>query len=170
MRFWRRSRRRPPGGEYPPSFTHAWIRQTLPTASPAEARGLLETMRRRGWSEAEVAERILPYMPPNPPTARSGDGPSRGELGISPLPAAVSTAWLDRHLPALARRELRLVVEELERRGWPAGELAVAVLPHLLPKLPPADAKAVLEGLRELGMTEEELVRLDPGGGETAGT
>ncbi len=115
-----------------------------------------------------MAERILPYMPPNPPTAPGGDVSTRGEPGIS-LPARVSTAWLDRELPAMDRRQLRLVVEELERRGWPAGELAVAVLPHLLPKLPPADAKAVLEGLRELGMTEEEFARLEPGGAAPSG-
>lgn len=120
-------------------------------------------MRGRGWTEAEVAERILPYMPPTPPAAASGDARSGGERAIS-LPARVSTAWLDRHLPAMDRGQIRLVVEELERRGWPTPEVAVAVLPHLLPKLPPADANAILAGLRELGMTEEELARLAPGG------
>ena len=159
MRFWRRRRRRPPPGEYPPSFTHAWIRLGLPTASATEARGLLHTMRSRGWTEAEVAERILPYMPPMPPTAAVGPAGAGGEEPVS-LPAGVSTAWLDRHLPAMDRRQLRLVVEELERRGWPAGELAITVLPHLLPKLPLADAEAILQGLRELGMANEEIARL----------
>ncbi len=63
------------------------------------------------------------------------------------------------------RGQIRLVVEELEGRGWAATEVAVAVLPHLLPKLPPADADAILAGLRELGMTDEELARLGPSGG-----
>jgi len=119
-------------------------------------------MRSRGWTEAEVAERILPYMPPLPPTAPGGEAGAGEEEAVS-LPERVSAAWLDRHLPAMDRRQLRLVVEELERRGWPAGELAMAVLPHLLPKLPPADAEAILEGLRELGMTDEEVARLSPG-------
>jgi len=109
-------------------------------------------MRGRGWTEAEVAERILPYMPPAPP---AGDG----ERALS-MPARASTAWLDHQLPAMDREQIRAVVEELEGRGWPAAEVAIAVLPHLLPKLAPADANAILAGLRELGMTEEELTRL----------
>ena len=154
MRFGRR-RSRPPRGEYPPSFTHAWISRTLPTASPAEARALLHTMRGRGWTEAEVAERILPYMPPAPP----GGGRGGGGRALS-VPARASTAWLDQQLPAMDREQIRAVVEELEGRGWPAAEVAIAVLPHLLPKLAPVDANAILAGLRELGMTEEELTRL----------
>ena len=178
MRF-RRRRSRRVRGEYPPSFTHAWIRRTLPTASPAEARALLDTMRRRGWTEAEVAERIMPYMPPGPPApsggeARAGEaraGAARAgaaRTGAAPavsVPARVSTAWLDRHLPAMDREAIGLVVEELERRGWPATELAVTVLPHLLPKLSPADANAILAGLGALGMTAEEIARLAPAAG-----
>lgn len=122
----------------------------------------MQTMRRRGWTEAEVAERILPYMPPMPPTVPGDPARGGGEETIA-LPARVSTAWLDGHLPAMDRRQLRLVVEELERRGWSAGELAMTVLPHLLPQVPPADAEAILEGLRELGMTEEEISRLSAG-------
>ena len=160
MRF-RRRRSRPPRGEYPPSFTHAWIRQTLPTASPAEARGVLQRMRDRGWTEAEVAERILPFMPQLPEPAAGRDARAGGPPAPS-VPDRVSTAWLDRRLPAMDREEIRLVVEELERRGWPATELATAVLPHLLGKLGPADANAILAGLRELGMTEEEIARLAP--------
>ncbi len=116
-------------------------------------------MRSRGWTEAEVAERILPYMP----AAARGDGRTGPGRTIS-VPAQVSSEWLDRRLPALDRKEIRLVVEELEGRGWPATEVALTVLPHLLPKLPPADASAILRGLRELGMTEAELERLSPGG------
>lgn len=137
MRF-RRRPRRPPRGEYPPSFTHAWIRQTLPSASPAEAQALLHRVRSRGWSEAEVAERILPYMPP-----------ASSDPAIS-VPAQVSAEWLDRRLPAMDRGQIRLVVDELERRGWPPTEVAETVLPHLLPKLPTADAEAILTGLGEL--------------------
>ncbi|MDQ3587027.1 MAG: hypothetical protein M3375_01555 [Actinomycetota bacterium] len=120
-------------------------------------------MRRRGWTEAEVAERILPYMPRTPPPAASGGVRAGGGRAIS-VPPRVSTAWLDSHLPAMDRGQIRLVVDELEGRGWPAAELALAVLPHLLPKLPPEDAKAILAGLRELGVSEEQLARLAPSG------
>lgn len=160
MRFSRRSKR-PPRGEFPPSFTQAWIRGTLPTASPAEARGVVEYMRRKGWTEEEVAELILPYMPR---AARSpGHAPAAASSGFS-IPPRVSTAWLDQNLPAMDREEIRLVVDELERRGWSVPDAALAVLPHLLPKLPAEGAEAILAGLKELGMTDAEIDRLAPRG------
>lgn len=112
-------------------------------------------MRGRGWTEAEVAKRILPYMPRGAGAGARANAPTE-----SLLPGAVSIAWLDRQLPAMDRAQIQLVVEELERRGWPATEVAIAVLPHLLPKLPPADAKAVLAGLGELGLAGEDIARL----------
>jgi len=163
MRFSRR-RKRPPRGEFPPSFTQAWIRGTLPTATPAEARGVVEYMRRKGWTEEEVAELILPYMPR---AARSpgqdAHAPAGASGGLS-IPPRVSTAWLDQNLPALDREDIRLVVDELEQRGWSVPDAALAVLPHLLPKLPAEDAEAILAGLKELGMTDTEVDRLAPRG------
>ncbi len=79
--------------EYPPSFTRAWIRRTLPTASPAEARALLENMRRRGWTEAEVAERILPYMPPTPRLLRAAMGHRAGSRGSPYRLASRPPGW-----------------------------------------------------------------------------
>ena len=118
-------------------------------------------MRDRGWTEAEIAERILPYMPRIPSTPARDEAPGGG--GIS-VPAEVSIDWLDGHLPAMDREQIRLVVEELERRGWPTTKVTFTVLPHLLPKLPPADANAILAELRALGLSQEEIGRLAPGG------
>jgi hypothetical protein len=162
VRFPRRNRdTRPPRGEFPPSFTRGWLRLTLPSASPAEARAVLERMRQRGWTEEEVAELILPYMPRSKPGRTEVGARAVGPPAV-PVPAQVSTAWLDQQLPAMDRKQIRLVVEELERRGWPPTKLAVAVLPHLLPKLPAEDANAILAGLEQLGMTEDEIARLRP--------
>ncbi len=119
-------------------------------------------MRDRGWTEAEIAERIMPYMPRTPPTAAQDEAPAGGGRAVS-VPAEVSTDWLDRHLPAMDREQIRLVVEELERRGWPTTKVTFAVLPHLLPKLPPADVNAILAQLSALGMSQEEIARLAPG-------
>ncbi len=160
MRFPRRSKR-PPPGEYPPSFTGGWLRLTLPSASPAEARAVLERMRQRGWSEEEVAEQILPYMPRPRPDQVDAEARVAGPPAVS-VPAHVSTAWLDQQLPAMDREQIRLVVEELEQRGWPTTKVAVAVLPHLLPKLPSEDADAILAGLMKLGLSEAEIARLRP--------
>jgi len=140
----------------------AWFRQTLPSASPVEARAVLERMRRKGWTEAEIAEQILPYMPRARP-GQAGSVARAGGAGIS-VPARVSNAWLDQQLPAMDREQIRFVVEELEQRGWPATKVAVAVLPHLLPKLPAEDADAILAGLKRLGMTDDEIARLRPQG------
>lgn len=160
MRLGRRRKKLEPG-EYPASFTHGWLRLVLPSASPAEARSILEAMRRKGWTEEEVAERILPFMPPLPPTPEGGKADS-GKAPAVAVPRHVSTRWLDTRLPPMDRRQIRLVVEELERRGWPPTDLAVAVLPHLLPKLPDEDADAILAGLEKLGLSEDEITRLTP--------
>ncbi len=161
MRLGRRRKKLEPG-EYPPSFTQGWLRLVLPSATPAEARAILEGMRGKGWTEAEVAQRLLPFMPPGALVS-----PERGQEPTSDprevmVPAGVSATWLDRHLPTMDRTQIRLVVEELERRGWPPTDLAVAVLPHLLPKLPPEDADAILAGLAQLGLSDEEIARLRP--------
>ena len=50
MSFLRRRKPRQPG-EFPESFTRAFVRQTLPSASQAEARSTVEHLRCKGWSE-----------------------------------------------------------------------------------------------------------------------
>jgi hypothetical protein len=165
------------------------MRQTLPSATPAQAEAAVRHLRGQGWSEEKLAQFILPYMPREPllvapslpgPTAGPAAPPGRpaqpwppaapgaraatGSPGdpsapglAAPVPTDVSGAWLDEHLPAMDRRQMRLVVEELERRGWPPGTVALAVLPHLLPKLAAEDARAIRAGLANLGMTPAEI-------------
>lgn len=139
------------------------MQQTLPTCSPAEARAAVEHLRRKGWTEEQLAEQILPYMPRADrwPQRRAARGPEPKTVSVPPR---VSMDWLDEHLPTMDREQIRLVVEELEQRGWSPTEAAVAVLPHLLPKLPREDADAILAGLKELGMTDGEIARLAPRG------
>jgi len=161
MRLGRRRKKLAPG-EYPPSFTQGWLRLVLPSATPAEARAILEGMRGKGWTEAEVAQRLLPFMPPGAlASPERGQEPTPDPPEVM-VPAGVSATWLDRHLPTMDRTQIRLVVEELERREWPPTDLAVSVLPHLLPKLPPEDADAILAGLAQLGLSDEEIARLRP--------
>ena len=133
------------------------MQQTLPTTSPAEARSAVEHLRGKGWTEEELAEKILPYMP-RPRSGRPlADEPGTPVLAV---PARVSRDWLDGHLPSMDRGQIRLVVEELERRGWSPAEAAVTVLPYLLPKLPREDAQAILTGLGELGISESRIASL----------
>lgn len=124
----------------------------MPTTSPAEAQAVLAHLRRKGWSEEKLAEHILPYMPPPQPSSGGGGD----DAGVE-IPPDVSSAWLDEHLPAMDRYRIRSVVDELERRGWLPADAAVAVLPHLLPKLPPDDAEAILASLRDIGLSEDQI-------------
>ena len=178
-------------GEYPERFVKAWMATTLPTTTPAEAASAVAHLRSKGWTEDQVAEFILPYMPreAGPAASSAGGGapipgtrgprvmtwapdeqpaaPSPGEQPVAPppadpsfaLPPDVTRSWLDEHLPQMDRRQLRLVVDELERRGWPAGAVAMAVLPHLMPTLPASDRRAIVAGLAQLGMTGFEIAR-----------
>ena len=156
--MFRRRQKRPPRGEFPPGFTASFLRRTLPSTSPAEARAALDHLRHKGWTEEQIAEQILPYMP-RPPKPRDGE-----QRGFTYIPAGVSTTWLDQRLPAMEPEEIRRVVDELERRGWSSAKAAVAVLPHLLPKLPPKEADALLAGLKEIGVQDEDIARLSPRG------
>ena len=149
--MFRRRSTRPPPGEFPPGFTESFMRRSLPTASPAQAEAAVDHLRKKGWSEERLEKSILPFMP-RPP--RDGAAESSG------IPPGASSAWLDRHLPGMDREQIAGVVDELERRGWSAADVAVAVLPHLLPKLPRADADAVLAGLVGIGLPPEEIARL----------
>lgn len=152
--MFRRRHKKPPRGEFPPGFERAFFRQTMPTTSPDEAQAVLRHVRGKGWSEEKIDELILPYMPRRRPT------PGGVEAGSVRLPPRISAAWLDQHLPAMDRDGIRRVVDQLERRGWSPADAAVAVLPHLLPKLQPDDVDAILAGLRELGVADEEIARL----------
>lgn len=147
--MFRRRSTRPPRGEFPPGFTESFMRQTLPTTSPAEAEAAVDHLRKKGWSEERLAKHIFPFMPRSPRAAES-----------SHVPPGASSVWLDRHLPGMNREQIAGVVDELERRGWSPAEVAVAVLPHLLPKLPREDADAVLAGLVEIGLPPDEIARL----------
>jgi hypothetical protein len=133
------------------------MQQTLPTTSPAEARSAVDHLRGKGWTEEELAEKILPYMPRERPAPSGADRPGPPTIAV---PAQVSRDWLDGHLPAMDRTQIRLVVEELERRSWSPTEAAVTVLPYLLPKLPSEDAQAILAGLRDLGISESQIASL----------
>jgi hypothetical protein len=146
-------------GEYPESFVKGWMARTLPMATPAEAASAVRHLRGKGWTEEQLAEFILPYMPRDVPwgPAPRGPGGPPAQRARPALPPEITRAWLDESLPGMDRHQMRCVVDELERRGWSSGTVAMAVLPHLLPKLPADDVRAIVAGLAGLGMTEEEI-------------
>ncbi|MGI8945177.1 MAG: hypothetical protein ACR2GL_02910 [Thermoleophilaceae bacterium] len=159
MRFGKRSKQRDDREQdmprerssYPTTFTEGWTRRTLQSASPAEADKVLAKLRRDGWTEQQLADRVLPYMPPAAPSP-----------AVASIPPEVSRAWLDEHLGGMEREEITRVVEELERQGWSTPDIGLVVMPHLLPKLPPEDAEAILAELGKLGLTDDEIAELRP--------
>jgi hypothetical protein len=46
----------------PHRFTDAWIKETVPGLSNGEVAYVVEDMRKRGWTEAELARRVYPYV------------------------------------------------------------------------------------------------------------
>ncbi len=162
MRFGLGRKRKPVPGEYPETFVKGWMARTLPTTSPEEAASAVRHLRGQGWSEKKLAEFILPYMPvparsPTAPAPASGAAQER--TAAITVPQEVTTGWLDHNLPAMDLGQLRSVLQELERRGWPPGSAAMAILPHLLPKLGAGEARAIRSGLKDLGMTDREIAR-----------
>ena len=158
---WRRSKKstRAPG-QFAEANVRSFMRTTLPTVSPVQAQAQVQYLRGQGWSEEWIAQFILPYMPPEPPPPPAGTGAdpgsAAGAYGVV-VPPTVSREWLDHNLPAMDRGQMRRVVEELERRGWSSGTVAMAVLPHLLPKLGADEQQVILRALADMGMTEEEI-------------
>lgn len=192
MRWRRRAKPAPAPGEYPESFVKGFMARTLGSTTPTEAASAVRHLRTKGWTEEQLAEFILPYMPrgtpapaqtqtrtpaapaqtppSTPPEAPPDRMPTEPATAAPPdragelsLPPEVTRPWLDQHLPALDRYQLRRVVDELEHRGWPSGRVALVVLPHLLPKLTGDDARAIVAGLADLGMSEEEIARATTG-------
>jgi hypothetical protein len=181
MRWRRRAKPARAPGEYPESFVKGFMARTLGSTTPTEAASAVRHLRTKGWTEEQLAEFILPYMPrgtpapaqttpSTPPEAPPDRMPTEPATAAPPdragelsLPPEVTRPWLDQHLPALDRYQLRRVVDELEHRGWPSGRVALVVLPHLLPKLTGDDARAIVAGLADLGMSEEEITRATTG-------
>jgi hypothetical protein len=52
----------PPALEMPGRFTAKWIAENVPTLHPGQVPVLVEEMRRRGWSAAEIERRVEPYV------------------------------------------------------------------------------------------------------------
>ena len=53
----------PPALEMPGRFTAKWIAENVPTLHPGQVPVLVEEMRRRGWSAADIERRVAPYLP-----------------------------------------------------------------------------------------------------------
>jgi hypothetical protein len=49
----------------PPRVTQRWIEAVAPALTPDALRPFLQALRVRGWNEAELRERVLPYLPPH---------------------------------------------------------------------------------------------------------
>jgi hypothetical protein len=48
--------------EMPSRVTDAWLREAVPTFTENGLATLVEELRRRGWTDAELARRVYPYF------------------------------------------------------------------------------------------------------------
>lgn len=53
----------PPPLQLPGRFTQTWITQHVPHLHPGQVPVLLAELRRRGWTELDIDQRVTPYMP-----------------------------------------------------------------------------------------------------------
>src|SRR5690349_429715 len=130
--------------ELPTRFTQRWIEDTFPRLNEADADRALNAMRRRGWTDDDFEERVYPHLAP------------------LELPEDVTPAWLGEHLPRRSAADIEQALTTLETRGWPAIDLAVHVVPHLVRKASNDDVAGIVDGLRKEGMDDSEIREFIP--------
>ena len=141
--------------ELPSRFTQAWIKRTFPTLSPPETETALEAMRRKGWTEEDLSQRVYPHL--------AKPGADNTEAKVPSLPDALTVAWVDEVLPTLTLSqaiELTELVSSLDPSA--PDEVTLALTRHLTAKLDPEGAEEVLKGLGTRGVSDEEIEVLAP--------
>lgn len=53
----------PPPLQLPGRFTQTWITQHAPHLHPGQVPVLIAELRRRGWTDPDIDQRVMPYMP-----------------------------------------------------------------------------------------------------------
>jgi hypothetical protein len=53
----------PPPLQLPGRFTQTWITQHVPHLHPGQVPVLIAELRRRGWTDTDIDQRVMPYMP-----------------------------------------------------------------------------------------------------------
>jgi hypothetical protein len=53
----------PPPLQLPGRFTQTWITQHVPHLHPGQVPVLIAELRRRGWTDPDIDQRVMPYMP-----------------------------------------------------------------------------------------------------------
>lgn len=60
----------PPLLAMPGRFTQSWITHNVPSLHPGQIPLLMDELRRRGWSDSDIEQRVAPYLPGTPIHAR----------------------------------------------------------------------------------------------------
>jgi hypothetical protein len=104
-----------PAASFPPRITERYLEQEVSGMGYDQLRALVAELRRRGWSEEEIADRALKFSPHQPPNR---------------LPARITPAWLATNVPLLGPNRIRRLTTELRRRGWSSDEIRTYVFEH----------------------------------------
>ncbi len=108
----------PPAGtatSFPARITQQYLEREVPGMGRDRLVALVTELRRRRWTDAEVAEYALRHSPIRPP-----DG----------LPTRITLGWLEANVPLLGVGRIHELNAELVRRGWTPEERRTHVFEH----------------------------------------
>jgi len=98
----RRSRFRPPK-KLPPRVTQTWLEESVPLMSTGQIRQTLGQLADRGWTKADIRQRVLPLA---------------ATVTLDALPKRVTMAFLEERAMLLPPSQARDVARAMRERGW----------------------------------------------------
>lgn len=103
----------PARASFPDRITERYLTDNVPSMDRDELVGLMALLRERGWDDKRIDDEMLSHSPLNPP---------------SRLPARITPAWLETHVPLLTATRTRRLVRELRKRRWSDKDIRTHVL------------------------------------------
>jgi len=106
----------------PTRVTQGWIERTVPQLGRTQFEQLVAELRRRGWTDGELVDRVYMHARPDlrPSPTRSGDPRRAGRFTV---PSRVTERWLAENVSVLDGHQRERLAEVLRQRGWTEGEI-----------------------------------------------
>jgi hypothetical protein len=108
--------------DMPTRVTQGWIERTVPQLGRTQFEQLVAELRRRGWTDGELVDRVYMHARPDlrPSPTRSGDPRRAGRFTV---PSRVTERWLAENVSVLDGHQRERLAEVLRQRGWTEGEI-----------------------------------------------
>src|SRR5207245_5750870 len=98
-----------PHTRLPRRVTQAWLEENIALMSANQLRQLLAALRKRGWSEDELRQRVFPSAPKRP---------------IPELPSRITEAFLEERAVFLPDDQAARLAATMRERGWDEEDIA----------------------------------------------